>query len=143
MVRDLDTPNAIWLSYGKFLPDWTGALNSPDDTGWGPFSGVLDFRTQQLEDFPGDDWISNPLGLPFPSALTLPLDLREKDAAGNLRWSHVITIEPATDRGEPLTTEKPFFIHPYVDSFGDKGPGIARVLTLRTSTLPTGTAELR
>ncbi|HEY2067653.1 MAG TPA: anti-sigma factor [Gemmatimonadaceae bacterium] len=143
MVRDLDTPNAIWLSYGKFLPDWTGALNSPDDTGWGPFSGVPDFRTQQLEDFPGDDWISNPLGLPFPSALTLPLDLREKDAAGNLRWSHVITIEPATDRGEPLTTEKPFFIHPYVDSFGDKGPGIARVLTLRTSTLPTGTAELR
>jgi hypothetical protein len=143
MVRDIDTPSAVWLSYGKFVPDWTGALNQPDDTGWGPFSGVLDYQTARLEDFPGDDWISNPLHLPWTSGLPLPLDLREKDAAGRMRWSHVITIEPSTDRGEPVTTERPFVLRPYVDSFGDLGPGVARPVTLRASTLPSGSAVAR
>ena len=99
MVRDIDRPGAVWLSYGKFAPDWTGALNTPDDTGWGPFSGVTDYRTARLEDYPGDDWISNPLRLPWVG-LPLPLDLRERDGSGALRWTHVVTIEPATDRGE-------------------------------------------
>jgi hypothetical protein len=143
MVRDIDTPKAVWLSYGKFVPDWTGALNQPDDTGWGPFSGVTDYRTQRVEDFPGDDWISNPLGLPWSPDLTLPLNLRETDASGRLRWSHVITVEPARDLGEPLTTERPFFIRPYVDPFGTQGPGIARTLTLRSAGLPAGTVDLR
>jgi hypothetical protein len=143
MVRDLGTARAIWLSYGKFIPDWTGALNQPDDTGWGPFSGVTDYRVARLEDFPGDDWISNPLRLPWPSELTLPLNLREKDAAGALRWTHVVSIEPATDRGEPITTERPFFLQPYVDAFGDLAPGVARVLTLHASGMPRGSAELR
>jgi hypothetical protein len=71
------------------------------------------------------------------------LNLREKDASGHLRWSHVITVEPATDRGEPLTTERPFFVRPYVDVFGEQGPGIARAVTLRAAGLPTGTADLR
>jgi hypothetical protein len=55
MVRDLGTANEIWLSYGKFVPDATGALSEKDDTGWGPFSGVIDFRTAGVEEFPGDD----------------------------------------------------------------------------------------
>lgn len=143
MVRDIGTPAAVWLSYGKFLPDWTGAVNEPDDTGWGPFSGVADFRTAQLEDFPGDDWICNPLGYPWSPALKLPLDLREKDAAGKGRWSHVITVEPARDRGEPLTSERPFVLRPYVDPFGDGGPGVARALTFRPAGMPSGSADLR
>lgn len=143
MVRDIGSASAIWLSYGKFLPDWTGALNQPDDTGWGPFSGVTDFRKARLEDFPGDDWISNPLGLPWRAELPLPLDLREKDAAGVLRWSHVITIEPVTDRGEPITTERPFVLRPYVDGFGDAGPGVPRTITAFPERMPSGSADVR
>jgi hypothetical protein len=143
MVRDLGQASAIWLSYGKFVPDWTGALNQPDDTGWGPFSGVVDFRRARLEDFPGDDWISNPLHLPWRAELTLPLNLREKDVQGRLRWSHVITIEPASDRGEAIGAERPFFLRPYVDSFGDLPPGVARTITFRAETLPHGTATVQ
>jgi hypothetical protein len=143
MVRDLGQASAIWLSYGKFVPDWTGALNQPDDTGWGPFSGVVDFRRARLEDFPGDDWISNPLHLPWNAELTLPLNLREKDAQGRLRWSHVITIEPASDLGEAIGAERPFFLRPYVDSFGDLPPGAARTITFRAETLPHGTAAVQ
>jgi hypothetical protein len=143
MVRDIGQASAIWLSYGKFVPDWTGALNQPDDTGWGPFSGVLDFRRARLEDFPGDDWISNPLQLPWRAGLPLPLNLREKDDAGHLRWTHVVSIEPSTDRGEPVTTERPFFMRPYVDPFGDLGPGVARTITFHGESMPRGTAEVR
>lgn len=141
MVRDLDLPGAVWLSYGKFVPDGTGAVNQRDDTGWGPFSGVLDYLKGE-EEFPGDDWISNPLGLALPGGLPLPLDLRETDAAGNGRWTHVITIEPATDRGEKLTTERPFLLRPYRDPFGNGGPGVPRTITLRDRG-PSGTATLR
>jgi hypothetical protein len=143
MVRDVGQPMAIWLSYGKFVPDWTGALSEPDDTGWGPFSGVTDFRRARLEDFPGDDWISNPLNLPWREELALPLNLREKDAEGRLRWTHVITIEPATDRGEAIGAERPFFLRPYVDSFGDLPPGAPRTITFRVETVPHGTVTLR
>lgn len=143
MVRDIGQPAAIWLSYGKFVPDWAGVVNQPDDTGWGPFSGVADFRRARLEDFPGDDWISNPLHLPWSYDLTLPLDLREKDAQGRVRWTHVISIEPATDRGEPITTERPFFIRPYANSFGDLGPGVARTITLHLDSMPRGVADVR
>jgi hypothetical protein len=143
MVRDLGQPSAVWLSYGKFVPDWTGALDQPDDTGWGPFSGVLDYARARLEDFPGDDWISNPLHLPWRPELTLPLDLREKTAGGQMRWTHVVTIEPASDRGEPITTERPFFMRPYVDPFGDLGPGVARTISFHGESMPRGTADLR
>ncbi|MDQ4080186.1 MAG: hypothetical protein M3125_05450, partial [Gemmatimonadota bacterium] len=136
MVRDYGTPEAIWLSYGKFVPDQTGAVSSRDDTGWGPFSGVLDFQTAGEEEFPGDDWISNPLDLPFPSQLSLPLNLRETLPNGSSRWTHVITIEPARDRGEPIGSERPFFIRPYRDPFGDGGPADPRVITFHEETLP-------
>jgi hypothetical protein len=136
MVRDFGAANAIWLSYGKFVPDQTGTVTGRDDTGWGPFSGVLDFATAGEEEFPGDDWISNPLGFPFPAALSLPLDLREKTPSGGSRWTHVITIEPARDRGEPFGTEHPFFIRPYHDPFGDGESDEPRVITFRGETIP-------
>ncbi|MEO6444356.1 MAG: anti-sigma factor [Gemmatimonadaceae bacterium] len=142
MVRDVDAPQAIWLSYGKFQPDPTGAVNQRDDTGWGPFSGVPDYRLGE-EEFPGDDWIDNILGLPFPAGLSLPLDLREKTMAGVSRWTHVITIEPFWNRGEPMTTERPFVLRPYRDAFGDGAPGTPRTITFHASQLPQGTARVR
>lgn len=143
MVRDHGAASAIWLSYGKFLPDESGAVASRDDTGWGPFSGVLDFATAGEEEFPGDDWFSNPLGFPFPAALSLPLDLREKDASGAGRWTHVITIEPRRDMGEPFGHERPFAVRPYHDTFGDGGPGSPRPITFRAEGVPTGEATRR
>jgi hypothetical protein len=140
MVRDHGTPAAIWLSYGKFVPDQSGAVASRDDTGWGPYSGVTDFATAGEEEFPGDDWFSNPLGFPFPSVLTLPLDLREKNAQGQVRWSHVISIEPVTDKGEAYGSERPFAVQPYRDGFGDGGPGIPRTITFRPEGVPRGEA---
>ncbi len=143
MVRDYGSAHEIWLSYGKFLPDWAGAVNSPDDTGWGPFSGVADFTNSRLEDFPGDDWISNPLHFPFPSELTLPLNLRERDASGALRWTHIISIEPMTDKGEAIGSERPFFLRPYVDLFGDLNPGTPRTITMHREAIPSAVLEVR
>ena len=143
MVRDLGSPGEIWLSYGKFVPDATGALSEKDDTGWGPFSGVVNYRTDAVEEFPGDDWISNPLGLPFPAELSLPLNLRERNASGQLRWTHVITVEPASDRGEPIGSERPFGLRPYRDLFGDFGSGVPRKITYRPEAVPRGLVEVR
>ena len=142
MVRDLATPNAIWLSYGKFLPDATGAVNSRDDTGWGEFSGVSDYLKGE-EEFPGDDWIANPLGYQVPAGLTLPLNLREKTANGAGRWTHLITIEPSSDRGEAVTTPRPFTVRPYRDSFGDGEPGAPRTITFHSDGVPRGEVVLR
>lgn len=143
MVRDFGGAEEIWLSYGKFTPDQTGAVNERDDTGWGPFSGVLDFRTAGEEEFPGDDWISNPLDFPFPPALTLPLNLREQTSSGASRWTHVITIEPVRDRGELIGSERPFFLRLYRDPFGDGGPGVPRNITFHAETVPRGRVDVR
>jgi len=142
MVRDIDTPNAVWLSYGKFLPDASGTVNTRDDTGWGEFSGVTDFLKGE-EEFPGDDWISNPLGYQVPGGLSLPLNLREKSTTGAGRWTHLITIEPSSDRGEPVTTPRPFTIRPYRDPFGDGAPGTARTITFRADGVPRGEVTSR
>jgi len=142
MVRDIDLPGAIWLSYGKFVPDATGAVNTRDDTGWGEFSGVIDFLNGE-EEFPGDDWISNPLGYPVPGDLTLPLNLREKTSSGGSRWTHVITIEPSSDKGEPVTTPRPFVVRPYRDPFGDGGPGVPRTITFHADAVPGGEVIVR
>ena len=142
MARDIDTPNAVWLSYGKFLPDASGAVNSRDDTGWGEFSGVTDYLKGE-EEFPGDDWISNPLGYQMPGGLPLPLDLREKTPGGAGRWTHLITIEPSSDRGEAVTTPRPFTVRPYRDPFGDGGPGVPRTITFRAGGVPKGEVVLR
>ncbi len=143
MVRDYGTSSAIWLSYGKFRPDQTGAVNSRDDSGWGPFSGVLDFQTAGEEEYPGDDWIANPLNLPLPSGLTLPLNLRETTGTGQSRWTHLITIEPSWNRGEPLVTERPFLIMPYRDPFGSGAPGAPRTISYRADGVPRGTARVQ
>lgn len=142
MVRDIDSPQAIWLSYGKFLPDQMGVVNTRDDTGWGPFSGVAEYRLGE-EEFPGDDWIDNIHALPFPAGLALPLDLREKRPDGSSRWTHVITVEPMWNKGEPMTTERPFAIRPYQDAFGDGAPGIPRTITYHPSRMPQGVAQVR
>jgi hypothetical protein len=136
MVRDIGTANPVWLSYGKFTPDYTGAVNTRDNTGWGPYSGVVDFRTDGEEEFPGDDWISNPLNFPLPNGLTLPLNLRETDNAGAFRWTHVITIEPAWNHDEAIGTERPFLVRPYQDPFGGGAPGTARTITFRSDGVP-------
>ena len=136
MVRDIGSANAIWLSYGKFTPDYTGAVNTRDNTGWGPYSGVVDFRTDGEEEFPGDDWISNPLNFPLPSGLTLPLNLRETDSAGAFRWTHLITIEPAWNDTEAIGAERPFLVRPYQDPFGGGAPGAARTITFHSDGVP-------
>jgi len=140
LVRDYGLPGAIWLSYGKFLPDQMGAVNTRDDTGWGYFSGVPDFRLGE-EEFPGDDWIDNLLGLPFPSELSLPLNLRERNATGDSRWTHLITVEPDFDRGEAVGSERPFVVRPYRDPFGDLAPGTPRAITFRPEGVPRGQVQ--
>ena len=136
MVRDIGSTGAIWLSYGKFTPDYTGAVNTRDNTGWGPYSGVVDFRTDGEEEFPGDDWISNPLNFALPNGLTLPLNLRETDATGAFRWTHVITIEPSWNENEAIGAERPFLVRPYQDPFGGGAPGAARTITFRGDGVP-------
>ncbi len=143
VVRDFGLPGAVWFSYGKFRPDQTGAVNARDDQGWGAFSGVLDFATEESEEFPGGDFISNPLDLPVPGNLSLPLNFLEKTSTGASRWTHVITIEPSWNKGEALATERPFFLYPYSDSVGSSGPGVPRTITYHPQLLPVGTAELR
>lgn len=144
MVRDIGTPQAIWLSYGKFVPDSHGVLAEKDDTGWGPFSGVEDWRTMGDDNFPGDDWVANPDHLPFPAALTLPLDLQERTAAGAPRWTHVITVEPARDRGEPIGSERPLpLFMPYVDAFAIKEAGEPQAITYHPEHVLSGEAVIR
>jgi hypothetical protein len=143
VVRDFDQPSAVWFSMGKFVPDQTGAVNGYDDDGWGPFSGVLDFASEDSEEFPGSDFVSNPLNLPIPGNLALPLNLLETTTGGASRWTHVITIEPAWKRGEPMATERPFIIRPYYDPVGTAGPGLPRPITLHQNWVPQGTAQLR
>ncbi len=143
VVRDLGTPNAVWLSYGKFVTDDGGAVAEKDDDGWGPLSGIPDYLTAGIDNFPGSDFLANPLGLPLPPGVTLPLDLRERDASGTGRWSHVITIEPAAERGETSTAARPFLVRPYRDPFGDGGAGRPRTITYRPDGVPHGTAEVR
>jgi hypothetical protein len=143
VVRDFGTPEAIWLSAGKFRPTRFGIVSERDHTGWGPFSGVADFEVAGEEQVPGADWYANPLGLPFPDELSLPLDLTETDGQGRARWTYAITVEPAFDFDEPLTTERPFPITPYHEPVGTAGPGVPRELGLRADGLPSGTVYLR
>jgi hypothetical protein len=78
-----------------------------------------------------------------PGGIALPIDLRERTSSGAFRWTHVITIEPAWNRGERLTTERPFVVRPYADAFGDGAPGVPRTITFRADGVPRGSAELR
>lgn len=141
IVRDYGSPDEVWLSYGKFTPDRFGSVSRRDDTGSGPFSGAPGFAGPGPEEYPGNDWLENPLGLPLPAGLSLPLDLLEPSAGGGSRWTHVVSIEPATDRGEPIGAERPFFLQPYRDPVGLASPGTARTITFHADALPTGIAR--
>lgn len=140
MVRDPGLPGEVWMSYGKFTPSNDGAVNRRDQNGWGPFSGVDDYVTAGAEDYPGDDWVSNPFGFPVPGDLPLPVDFRERDAAGEFRWWHVITVEPEWNlsREEKVSSERPFLLQPYRDRFIDNGIGRGRPITLRPEGIPGG-----
>jgi len=133
VVRDRGTPEEIWVSYGKFRPDELGLLRSRDDTGSGPFSGDDDFVNGGIEDIPGEEWttdeVAGLLGLSLPPGLSLPFDLDAvSPATGDPVWTHVITIEPASDEGETLLTERPFLLRPYFNPIGEGRPGDPRVI---------------
>ena len=139
IVRDIGTPDELWLAYGKFRPDAAGFLNSRDATGSGPFSGDADYRNGGIEDVPGDEWTVNPFVLPLPGGLELPLQLDEVDAvSGTPRWSHVITVEPAFDEDEPLLTERPFVVRPYLNAIDPGPPGDPRVIGYVEEGVPHG-----
>lgn len=145
MVRDHGTEDACWLSYGKFEPDANGRLTNRDDTGLGPYSGKLDYERAMPEEivFPGDDWVANPLGLPKPCGLDLPLDLNGEPALGiESRWTHVVTVEPATEEDEPHLEREPFFLRPYRNPIGEGPADEPRTVEFYPESLPRGTATL-
>lgn len=144
-VRDYGTPDAVWASYGKFEPDAFRKQRTRDNTGLGPFSGQLDYRRAMVREieFPGDDWVSNPHGYPVPGDLPLPFDLNGNAALGiRSRWTHVITIEPATDEDEDPWWARPFLLQPYQNPFGEGPPEEPRVIEYHPDLLPRGTATL-
>lgn len=147
-VRDHGLPGAVWMSYGKFTPTNDGTVSRRDHNGWGPFSGVEDYRTAGAEDYPGDDWVANPFGFPVPGDLPLPIDLRERNAAGEFRWWHVITIEPARDlEADGISEERPFAVRPYRDRFlmvfpDNRDIGRGRPITFQPDGVPGGSARV-
>lgn len=151
VVMDYGTPTAVWFSYGKFAPDDQRQVSGRDETGLGPFSGVLDYeRTLPFDAIvPGDDWAANPLGVAVPGDLPLPLDLNgclgsacPPEWAGPSRFTHVITIEPYNDRWEDPWVAEPFFLEVYRNAIGEADEEQGRTLILRTDRLPTGTARI-
>jgi hypothetical protein len=126
------TPDAVWVSYGKFRPDLRGLLSSRDDTGSGPYSGDEDFLNGGVEDVPGEEWvtdrIAHQLGVSLPPGVAVPFDLDAEDpVTGEAEWTHVITIEPAFDEGEPLFQGRPFTLRPYRNAIGAGGPGCREI----------------
>jgi hypothetical protein len=154
VVHEYGTPDECWISYGKMVPGVADRLNRQDNTGFGPFSGYLDYvgSPSAIENnFPGDDWVENPYGLPVPCGLEIPFDMNGTPELGiKSPWTHVITIEPASDAltespevdpAAPLTA-KPFLIQPYKNAFGEGPPDQARVILYNDARVPKGTARL-
>lgn len=154
-VRDYGTPEAVWVSYGKFSPNNFRKQDTRDDTGLGPFSGQPDYERAMPEeiDMPGDDWVSNPNGYPVPGGLELPFDLNGCSAEpaactaagqepGPSRWTHVITIEPKADEDEEAWLARPFLLQPYRNAFGEGAPAEPRVIEFHAELLPHGAAML-
>lgn len=146
-VYRLGTPQAVWVSYGKYRPEFNGLLSSRDDTGSGPFSGDEDYLNAGVEDVPGEEWttdrVAAELGLALPEGAVLPFDLDAVDeGTGEALWHHVITIEPAFDEGEPLYGGVPFLLRPYRNPIGEGGPGDPRVIEM-VEDPPSGNARAR
>ena len=154
VVLDYGTPDAVWFSYGKFAIDVDKQAKFEDDSGFGPFSGRIDYLTDPFEEIemPGDDWIGNPHGVPLPGGLpesVLPLDLNgclgmgcRPFWSGPSSFTHVITVEPATDMGEDPWLALPFFVAPYRNPIGEGPPDEARRVEYFPETLPRGDAIL-
>ena len=155
IVRDHGTADEVWLSYGQFETDPFRKARSRDETGLGPFSGQIDYReAMPLEiQFPGDDWVANPLDLPIPGDLTLPLDLNGCladraicEAAGQewgpSRYTHVITIQPWNDRDVEPWQRRPFFIRPYRNPIGETDWQTPRRVDFFPDELPRGKVRL-
>lgn len=140
-VHRYGTPEAVWISYGKFRPDNLQLLNSRDDTGSGPFSGDEDYRNGGIEDVPGEEWTVNKFDLPVPGGLELPFQLDAVDTSGQAVWTHVITIEPSFNEDEPLLSEEPFLLQPYRNPIGAGGAGVPRKILFQNN-LPTGTVRV-
>jgi len=154
VVLDYGLPGECWVSYGKMDSGLDDRLNRQDNTGFGPFSGYRDYVANPVaieHNFPGDDWVENPLGLTVPCGLEVPFDLNGNRQQGiSSRWTHVITIEPASDRATenpeldmsaPLWA-KPFVIRPYMNAIGEGFADEARVIGYHAAGVPGGTAQL-
>ncbi len=145
IVYDYGTASECWISYGKFLSDGFRDVRMRDDTGLGVFSGQQDYvNADNTVDMPGDDWVANIHNLPVPCGLTLPFDLNGNAERGIAsRWTHVITIEPRSDKGEPLLAERPFLLQPYRNPLGQGPPNEGRVVEYHPEFVPRGTATIR
>jgi len=122
----------VWVSYGKFRPDPLSLLTARDDTGSGPYSGDQDYLNAGVEDVPGEEWTTDrvavQLGISLPAGVTVPFDLDAEDpVTWEAEWSHVITIEPAFDEGEPMFQGSPFILRPYRNPIGVGGPGCREI----------------
>lgn len=150
VVRDYGTPDAIWVSYGKFTPNIFKKQNGRDDTGVGPYSGQLDYRQWNPLEIvmPGDDWVANPHGYPLPGTLTdgdLPLDLNgDLNQGVASRWTHVITIEPWGPNREPEMPwlARPFLLQPYRNAIGEGLVDEPRTIEYHPEFLPSGSATI-
>jgi hypothetical protein len=148
IVRDFGTPDEVWIPFGKFRPDDVGLLSSRDDTGSGPFSGDEDYLNGGIEDVPGDEWttttVADQLGFRLPGGLDVPLALDAVDPeTGEAVWTHVMTIEPAFDEGEPLYTGRPFLLRPYRNPIGEGRPGDGRVIRFYEDEVPRAQVRIR
>ncbi len=147
VVRDYGAPGAVWVSYGKFLPDGFRQANSRDDTGVGYFSGVTAFERAfpLFVRFPGDDFLSDSLGYVLPAGISLPLDLNGDLSSGVAsRWTHVITIEPWGHNRDAERPEesRPFVLEPYRNAIGEADPAVPRLIEFHPEHLPGGTATI-
>jgi hypothetical protein len=112
-------PDEVWVSYGKFRPDL-------------PYSGDEDYLNAGVEDVPGEEWttddVATQIGVSLPAGVRVPFDLDAEDPVTlEAEWTHVITIEPAFDEGEPMFQGNPFIIQPYRNPIGVGGEGCREI----------------
>lgn len=155
VVRDHGTADDVWFSYGQFEADAFRKARFRDETGLGPFSGQIDYREAMPREiqFPGDDWVANPLDIDVPGDVPLPLDLNgcladpgicaaARQEHGPSRYTHVITIEPWEDRDTDPWARAPFFLRPYRNPIGEANYQTPREIGFFPADLPRGRARI-